>query len=140
MPAVWLCEPRSHGRRKAGAPLPERTPSSAVPHRPASPALCLCGHAASFRRRASSSFVRGVWTVPGAGGAATSGGAGRAGAARAARSAARVRVLLSCGCVCFSGGACVATLAVPGGVRAVRAVHSSACVAAACARGRKSGV
>ena len=36
-------------------------PVSAVPHRSASPALCPCGHAASFRRRASS-FVRGVWS------------------------------------------------------------------------------
>ena len=55
---VWR-EPRSHGRRKTANPLPGRTPSSAVPHRSASPALCPCGHAASFRRRASS-FVRGV--------------------------------------------------------------------------------
>ena len=43
---VWLFEPRSHGRRKAdtrarnGAPLPGRPPSSHVPHRSASPALC----------------------------------------------------------------------------------------------------
>ena len=67
--AVWRCEPRSHGRRKAATPLPGRTPSSAVSHRPASPALCPCGcgHAASFRRlvRRRSSVVSGV------GGAAT---------------------------------------------------------------------
>ena len=41
--------------------MPRRQSSSAVPHRSASPALCLCGHAASFRRRASS-FVCGVWS------------------------------------------------------------------------------
>ena len=57
--AVWQCEPRSHKRNKAGTPLPGRPPSIAVPHRPASLALCPCGHSASFRRRASS-FVRGV--------------------------------------------------------------------------------
>ena len=61
MTTVWRCEPRSHGRNKADTPLPGRTPSVAVPHRSASPALCPCGHAASFRRRASS-FVRGVWS------------------------------------------------------------------------------
>ena len=38
-----------------------KPPSIAVPHRPASPALCPCGHAASFRGRASS-FVRGAWS------------------------------------------------------------------------------
>ena len=59
--SVWLCEPRSHGRNKEGGPLPGRRPSAAVPHRSASPALCPCGHAASFRRRASS-FVRGAWS------------------------------------------------------------------------------
>ena len=59
--AVWRCEPRSHERNKAASPLPGRPPSVAVPHRSASPALCLCpcGHEASFRRRASS-FVRGL--------------------------------------------------------------------------------
>ena len=57
--SVWLFEPRSHGRRRGaarahnGAPLPGRHPSSRVPRRSASPALCPCGHAASFRRRAS---------------------------------------------------------------------------------------
>ena len=62
---VWLFKPRSHGRKKEatrarnGAPLPGRRPSFRVPHRSASSALCPCGHAASFRRRASS-FVRGV--------------------------------------------------------------------------------
>ena len=65
MTSVWLFKPRSHGRKREatrarnGAPLPGRTPSFHVPHRPASSALCPCGHAASFRRRASS-FVRGV--------------------------------------------------------------------------------
>ena len=64
---VWLFEPRSHGMRKAdtrarnGAPLPGRRPSAHVPHRSASSALCPCGHAASFRRRASS-FVQGTWS------------------------------------------------------------------------------
>ena len=61
MTTVWRCEPRSHGRNKAAFPLPGRLPSVAVPHRSASPALCPRGHAASFRRRASS-FVRGVWS------------------------------------------------------------------------------
>ena len=61
MTTVWLCEPRSHGRRKAASLLPGRPPSAHIPHRSASPALCPCGHAASFRRRASS-FVRGVWS------------------------------------------------------------------------------
>ena len=54
--SVWLCEPRRshHGRRKAGHPVAGgRTPSFAVPHRLASPALCPCGYAASFCRRAS---------------------------------------------------------------------------------------
>ena len=66
MTTVWLFEPRSHGRRKAatrahnGAPLSGWRPISHLPHRSASPALCPCGHAASFRRRASS-FVRGAW-------------------------------------------------------------------------------
>ena len=61
--SVWLFKPRSHGRkRKAtrarnGAPLPGQRPSFRLPHRSASSALCPCGHAASFRRRASS-FVR----------------------------------------------------------------------------------
>ena len=59
--AVWRCEPRSHGRKKAGGALPGRAPISAVPHRSASPAVCPCGHSASFRRRASS-FVRGFWS------------------------------------------------------------------------------
>ena len=40
--------------------MPGRAPSVTVPHRSASSALCPCGHAAYFRRRASS-FVRGVW-------------------------------------------------------------------------------
>ena len=40
MTTVRLYEPRSHGRRKAAPPLPERLTDSAVPHRsPASPAL-----------------------------------------------------------------------------------------------------
>ena len=42
--------------------MPGRPPSAHVPHRlSTSPALCPCGHAASFRRRASS-FVRGAWS------------------------------------------------------------------------------
>ena len=48
MTAVWRCEPRSHKRNKADTPLPGRRPSVAVPHRSAPPALCPCGHAASF--------------------------------------------------------------------------------------------
>ena len=58
--SVWLCKPRSHGRKKEatrarnGAPLPGRPPSFRVPHRSASSALCPCGHAASFRRHVSS--------------------------------------------------------------------------------------
>ena len=68
MTSVWLFKPRSHGRKREaararnGAPLPGRPPSFHVPHRSASSALCPCGHAASFRRRASS-FVRGVWCL-----------------------------------------------------------------------------
>ena len=62
--AVWLCEPRSHGRRKEASPLPGRPPSSAIPHRSASPALCPCGHAASFRLRASSFVGRPVCKPP----------------------------------------------------------------------------
>ena len=31
MTTVWLCEPRSHGRRKEGSPLPGRLPSSETP-------------------------------------------------------------------------------------------------------------
>ena len=64
MTAVWRCEPRSHGRNKADTPLPGRTPSVAVPHRSASPALRPCGHAASFRRRASSFVGRPVCKPP----------------------------------------------------------------------------
>ena len=64
MTTVWLCEPRSHGRRKAGGASPGRRPSSAVPHRSASPALCPCGHAASFRRRAPSFVGRPVCKPP----------------------------------------------------------------------------
>ena len=48
-------------RARNGAPLPGRLPSFRLPHRSASSALCPCGHAASFRRRASS-FVRGAWS------------------------------------------------------------------------------
>ena len=74
MTTVWLFEPRSHGKKKEaararngnGAPLPGRLPSFRIPHRSASPALCPCGHAASFRRCASS-FVRGVWCLVRAG-------------------------------------------------------------------------
>ena len=66
MTSMWLFEPRlhdGHGREKAvararnGAPLPRRTPSFRFPPRSASPALCPCGHEASFRRRASSFVV-----------------------------------------------------------------------------------
>ena len=66
--SVWLFKPRSHGRKmeatraRNGAPLPRWLPSFRLPHRSASSALCPCGHAASFRRRASS-FVRGVWCL-----------------------------------------------------------------------------
>ena len=67
---VWLFEPRSHGRKKEvararnGAPLPGRLPSFHMPHRSASSALCPCGHAASFRRRASSFVGRPVCKSP----------------------------------------------------------------------------
>ena len=46
---------------EGGHPVAGAAARSAVPHRSASPALCPCGHAAAFRRRASS-FVRGVWS------------------------------------------------------------------------------
>ena len=68
--SVWLFKPRSHGRKKEatrarnGAPLPGRTPSFRLPHRSASSALCPCGHAASFRRRASSFVGRPVCKPP----------------------------------------------------------------------------
>ena len=104
MTTVWLFEPRSHGREKEatrarnGAPLPGRLPSFRLPHRSASSALCPCGYAASFRRRAAS-FVRGVWCLE-FGGAASGGGAVRA---RAVRVACRGkeptrRVVLAAGC------------------------------------------
>ena len=62
---VWR-EPRSHGRNREASPLPGRPPIVAVPHRSASPALrpCGCGHAASFRRRASSFVGRPVCKPP----------------------------------------------------------------------------
>ena len=41
-----------------------RPPSVAVPYRSAFPALCPCGHAASFRRRASSFVARPVCKPP----------------------------------------------------------------------------
>ena len=126
--SVWLFEPRSHERKKEatrarngnGAPLPGRHTSFRVPHRSASPALCPCGHAASFRRRASS-FVRGVWCLE-LGGAASGGGAMRARAVRAARRAACSRVVLLGGCGCCCGGVCAATLSTSG----ARVVESSA--------------
>ena len=70
---VWLFEPRSHGRRKADTRARATGPrcrgggpvlTSHVPHRSASPALCPCGHAASFRRRASSFVARPVCKPP----------------------------------------------------------------------------
>ena len=87
---VWRCEPRSHGRRKAATPLPGRRLSFAVPHRSASPAVCPCGHSASFRRRASS-FVRGFWSS-----AALLLAAVRGGRARCMRRAVR----RACACCC----------------------------------------
>ena len=66
--AVWRCEPRSHGRNKPASPLPGRSPSVSVPHRSASPALCPCGNASSFRRRASSFVGRPVCKPPERGG------------------------------------------------------------------------
>ena len=116
--SVWLFKPRSHGRKKEGArarngaPLPGRLPSFRVPHRSASSALCPCGHAASFRRRASS-FVRGVWCLE-FGGAASGGGAMRVRAVCAARSVAYSCAVLLRGCGCCCGGVCVATLTVTG--------------------------
>ena len=69
MTSVWLFKPRSHGRGKEaararnGAPLPGRLPSFRLPHRSASSALCLCGHAAFF---SSSCVVVRAWClVPG---------------------------------------------------------------------------
>ena len=134
MTTVWLSEPRSHGRKMEGArarneaPLPGRHPSFRVPHRSASSALCPCGHAASFRRRASS-FVRGVWCL-GFGGAASGGDAMRARAVCAACRAACSRAVLPCGCGCCCGGVCAATLAALG----ARAVEGARVAAAWCAR------
>ena len=54
--AVWRCEPRLHGRNKAGSSLPGRPPSDAVPHRSASSVFGVV----SFRRARSifsASFV-----------------------------------------------------------------------------------
>ena len=132
--SVWLFEPRSHGREKEatrarnGAPLPGRHPSFHVPHRSASPALCPCGHAASFRRRASS-FVRGVWCL-GFGGAVPGGSAMRARTVRAACRAACSRVVLPCGCGCCCSGVCAATLVTSG----AHVVESARAVVAWCAR------
>jgi hypothetical protein len=134
MTSVLLFKPRSHGRKRDaararnGALLPGRQPSFHVPHRSASSALCPCGHAASFRRRASS-FVRGVWRLE-FGGAASGGGAMRARAVCAACRAACARVVLPCGCGCCCGGVCAATLAASG----VRAVGGARAVAARRAR------
>ena len=73
--------------------------------------------------------------VSGVGSAATCGGARRAGAARAARSAACVCVVLPCGCGRCCGGACVATLAMPG-VHAVESARAAAaCVLCAGCQG-----
>ena len=134
--AVWLFKPRSHGRKREGTrarngpPLPGRLPSFRVPHRSASSALCPCGHAASFRRRASS-FVRGVW-CPEFGGAASGGGAMRARAVRAACRAACLRVVLLCGCGCCCGGVRAATLVIV--MSGARVVESARAVVAWCAR------
>ena len=72
MTAVWLFEPRSHGRRRKsararnGAPLPGRHPSSRIPHRPASPALCPWGHAAAIFSSSCVVVVLRAWClVPG---------------------------------------------------------------------------
>ena len=113
-------------RARNGAPLPGRRPSIHVPHRSASSALCPCGHAASFRRRASS-FVRGVWCLE-FGGAVSGGGALRAHAVRAACRAACSRVVLPCGCGCCCGGVCVATLTTTSACRrgcAARRLHGA---------------
>ena len=130
MTTVWLFEPRSHGRkRKAtrarnGPPLPGRIPIFRFPHRSASPALCPCGHTASFRRRASS-FVRGVWCLEVGGAASASGGgAMRVRAVRAACRTACSRVVLPCGCGCCCGGVCAVALAMSG----ARAVESARAV------------
>ena len=139
--SVWLFEPRSHGRKKAatcarnGAPLPGWTPSFRLPHRSASPALCPCGQAASFRRHASS-FVRGVWCLE-SGAAASGGGAMRARAVCAACRAAWLRTVLPCGCGCSCGGVCVATLTTSGarGVGSARVMtvwNSVVCVGSLC--------
>ena len=56
--ATLAWEEEGSARARNGAPLPGRLPSFRMPHRSASSALCPCGHAASFRRRASS-FVGG---------------------------------------------------------------------------------
>ena len=127
--AVWMCEPRTHGRRKAATPLPGRTPSAHVFHRSASPALCPRGHAASF---SSSYVVVRAWRLEFCGAAtATGGGAVRARAAHAARSAACSRVLLSCGCRRCCDGVCAAILATSGARAAEGARAVIACVVGA---------
>ena len=66
--SVWLFKPRSHGRKKDRGPRAQRGPvAGATTKFSLAPsigvsALCPCGHAAFFRRRASS-FVRGVWCL-----------------------------------------------------------------------------
>ena len=124
---------RMGGKRKAtrarnGAPLPGRLPSFRMPHRSASSALCPCGHAASFRRRASS-FVRVVWRLE-LGGAASGGGAMRARAVCVACKAAWSRVVLPCGCGCCCGGVRGATLTASG----AHAMGGARAAAAWCAR------
>ena len=111
--AVWQCEPRSHKRNKAGTPLPGRPPSIAVPHRPASLALCPCGHSASFRRRASS-FVRGVCLES----AALLLAAALGGRTRCVRLAVR----RACACCCPVGAAVAAAAC------ALRLLRCRACV------------
>ena len=98
MTNVWLYEPRSHGRweEEGGHPRAQRGPvagataRSHLPHRPASPALCPCGHAASFCRRASS-FVRGAWSSAAPRLAAVLGWPARVQAPRAGGTGARVQ-------------------------------------------------
>ena len=127
--SVWLFEPRSNDGRKReatrarnGAPLPGRIPSFHMPHRSASSALCPCGHATSFRRRASALLE--------CGGAASGSGAMRARAVCAACKAARSRVVLLCGCGCCCGGVRGATLTALG----AHVVGSARAAASWCAR------
>ena len=80
---VWLCEPRSHGRRKEASPLPGRHPQFCR-----TPSIAVSGFVLVWARSIfSSSFVVvRAWCLE-FGGVATGGGAVRARVAHAVRSA-----------------------------------------------------